>query len=155
MIKSHHSLFLETLDYVLGTIDNPCLNYTVPKELITKVVEPKLVFDKIYKDVKSKFLIEGFDKSTEYQAKKYLIDSALDHLSVNRYINTHKNSSGETVYQITHKGLLKIHLGFTQSFKNDGLKLDNLKTQTNFENLMKVLTVLIPALLSFFLGKLL
>ena len=155
MIKSHHILFLKTLDYVLDTVNSPYLNYTVSKETIIKLVKPKIVFDKIYENEKSKFLTENYDKYTESQTKIYLIDSALDYLSESKYINIHKSDNGETIYQITHKGFLKIHLGFVKSFENDKLKINNLKTQTNFENLMRVLAILIPALLSFFLGKLL
>ncbi|WP_370408197.1 hypothetical protein [Tenacibaculum dicentrarchi] len=146
---------MKTLDYILDAINSPYLNYTVPKETIVKAVEPKINFDKLYENKKSKFLVEGFDKYTEFKTKKYLIDSALGHLSENKYINIHKIDSGEIIYQITHKGFLKIHTGFVQSFENDKIKLDNQKAQTNFENLMKVLAILIPALLSFFLGKLL
>tara|TARA_R110002051_G_scaffold137793_2_gene210404 strand:- start:146 stop:613 length:468 start_codon:yes stop_codon:yes gene_type:complete len=155
MVKSYHTLFLKVLDDILDIVNSPYLNYTVSKETIVKVIEPKIAFDKIYEDKKSKFLVEGFDKYTEFETKTYLIDSALDHLSKNEYVNIHKTNSGEIIFQITHKGFLKIHIGFIQTFKNDKIKLENQKTQTNFENTMKILAILIPALLSFILGMLL
>lgn len=154
MIKSYHILFLKVLDDILSVANSPYLNYTVPKETVVKIVEPKIVYDNLYENKKSKFLVKNYDRFTEANAKKYLIDSALDYLTIEGYLNKRRLESIVT-YQITHKGFLKIHLGFKKEFKNEKLKLDNLKSQTNFENLMKVLAILIPALLSFFLGKLL
>lgn len=157
MIKSHHILFLKTLDCVLDVLNSPYLNYTVSKETVIELVKPKIVFDKVYENEKSKFLTENYDKYTESQTKIYLINSALDHLSENKYINTHKKGNGEIFYQITHKGFLKIHLGFVKSFENDKLKLDTLKSQQNIDNTLNIIKTLTPyllAVLTFIIGKL-
>jgi hypothetical protein len=158
MIKSNHTFFLKVLDDILNTANKPTLNYTLTKSQISNFVSPKIVFDKIPTNDKLGFE-KIFDKSTENESKSYLIDSALDFLTLGGYLNKHKLKSVfgkpvEYTYQITHKGFLKIHSGFVEEFKNRELEIKNLEKRRIYNVKMDYAKLLIPSFLGALLGAL-
>jgi len=151
MIKTHHTFFLTLLDEILDTLNNPYLNYTIAKDEIFTSVFENIKFDKLYKNEKERFLVERHDLSVEGKAKNYLFDAAIDYLFNEGFLNKLSSQNGRS-YQITHKGFLKLHLGFFKSFENDKLEIENLEKRRKFDLILSILKLFVPAILGFVLG---
>lgn len=105
-------------------------------------------FDKIYSNEKEKFLLQGYDESTEHNAKIYLVDSALDYfIKEDLVIKGLSIKQNKDVYQITHKGFLRLSFGFVQEQNLKIKELNKKEQQRNFDNWVKVLSPIVGFIL--------